>query len=446
MRKWVLCAAVVVLIALFGLIIVASRRLPPASTWIALPDGTSVRVTAVTYGTNHVVGSKLGEFANHLPKGLKETFKRIVGQRALPEQKVTTPTPEFLVWLDRQTNTSGATVPPPVPYTTFLGDGSNFISGPEAYLNNFFIGSHLEALHFYVFPKRDSFLTLNFFYQRSGGGSQLGASLPFVNPFYHDYPQWQPEALPAMKRVGDLEVTLQKIESGHDNSSFQKGNRDGAIEITYGTNRTGGWNYTVMNLILKPLSNPDEVWRIAGLDVLDATGNTAHNSSMSWSGQGASVSFMPSLWPGENAWTVKIELKRSEGFRPDEIFILKNVPLGEVNRTKVLDLTNHLGEVRLVLHSVTRRSSLTNTTSWSSGQMSSFAFKHSTLPDGVQMDLLRVVWDTGKTNNSESWSASVNERDYDFHEIPLTAKTADITFAVQKSRFVEFTVKPELPK
>ena len=42
-------------------------------------------------------------------------------------------------------------------------------------------------------------------------------------------------------------------------------------------------------------------------------------------------------------------------------------------------------------------------------------------------------------------SAWLNERNYSLSRIPLDAKTADFTFAVHQSHFVEFTVHPELP-
>lgn len=445
MRKWGLSIAGLMLIGLAGWVAVAIHRLPSMPAWVTLPDGSSLRIIAVTEGTNHVIGSKLGNSLDHWPGVFQSGAKRVLGQRALPEQKLVSASPEFVLWLDRQTNKTGLLTVSAINYNAFLGDGSNFVSGGEAYLNSFLIGSRLEQLHFPAFPHRDRIVTLNLYQQNAQGFHQLFASLPFTNPFYRDYPQWQSELLPATKRVGDLEVTLNAMETGHDSSVTTSWNKDGSVMTIFGINLAGGGNYTALRLKLKSLVNSNEVWRLTALQISDATGNNAKSSSMSWNSQTQDIAFMPSLWLSETAWKIRLEFKRSEGFHPDELFTLKSMPLGDLNQTTMVLLTTNIAGIPLTFDSILRRSPQTNQ-SWSYSQQSTMTFKHPAIPAGIQMDLLHVMWDTGETNLAEGWSWSDNQHDYHFRKIPLEARTADITFAVQKTRFVEFIVKPELPR
>ncbi len=153
---------------------------------------------------------------------------------------------------------------------------------------------------------------------------------------------------------------------------------------------------------------------------------------------------MPSLWPEESAWKVKLLIKRTAGFKPEELFSFRKVPLGQLGQTNLVGWTTNVEGISITLQSICWRAPFNNT-SWSSSQLSSVKFTHATLPACTQLDLLEMVCDSGKTNHSESWSSSSNERSYSFREIPTNSQTADFFFAIQTSRTVEFTVKPRLP-
>jgi hypothetical protein len=238
---------------------------------------------------------------------------------------------------------------------------------------------------------------------------------------------------------------LERLETGHGNSSSVTYDQHGGRTVEYSTNRSNGENHTVVYLQLRPLVNTNELWQVASVQLADATGNSVPSSSMSWNGGVSSIAFMPSLWPGEPAWKLKVEIKRTEGFRPEEIFSFKNVPLGELGRTNIYDWSTNVAGVTVTLQSIFRQAPITND-SWSDSLMSKVHFSLSSLPAGTQLDLLRMVFDTGKTNQPESWSSGGNNREYSSRGFPADARTVDFTFAIQQSRTVEFTVKPELPK
>jgi hypothetical protein len=447
MKKLILAALTVLLVGIVCWLLLTRQKPQPLPALIKLPDGTSLRILAVTYGTNHVFGTKMARITTRLPVALQDILVDVFGQRAAPAQSITTPTPELLVWLDHRTNSTGATTPGSAYFTALLGDGSNFISGPDVSVNSFLPWSQVEALHFGVFSRRDRQITLNIFHHNSTGGVSLCNRLSFVNPLYRNYPQWQAEPLPATKRTDDVEVSLRAFETGHDNNSSISYRRDGSSLLAGGTNRLDGQNHTSMSLKFRPLTNTNEIWQVAGVEISDATGNSAHNSGMtSWGGNAVGLfSFTPGLWPTEAAWKLKLEIKRSEGFRPEEMFVFKHVPLGALGRTNTIAWATNVAGITVTLQSICRRAPQTND-SWSSSQISDVHFTISQPPAGTQLDLLRMVCDTGITNHSDSWGSSSNERDYYYRDIPLAAQTADFTLAVQQSRTVEFTVKPQLPE
>lgn len=446
-KKRILAALAAALFGLAGGLFLTRQKPQPLSAPITLPDRTSLRVLAVTYGTNHVFGTRTARMAARLPSALQDVLVDILGQRAAPAQVVTTPTPELVLWLDHRTNSAGAATPISAYFTALLSDGSNFISGQEDSLLSFLPwGSRVESLHFSVFPRRDPQMTLNIFYHDTNGGVRICNNLSFANPLYRGFPQWQAEPLPATRRVGDVEVTLLGLETGHDGNSSAGPGRDGRMVVTYGTNRLDGQNHTAVELKLRPVANTNELWQVIGVEFSDATGNRGHNTGMSWAGSdNGSFSFMPGLWPNEAAWKLKLEINRSQGFRPEELFTFQRVPLGALDRTNTIAWTTNVAGVAVTLQYVHRRAPLTNE-AWSSTQLSEVHFTVTTPPTGTQVDLLRMVCDTGKTNHSDASSSSANQRDYCFRDIPLAAQTADFTFAIQQSRTVEFVVKPQLPE
>lgn len=177
---------------------------------------------------------------------------------------------------------------------------------------------------------------------------------------------WKPEPLPATKRAGDVEVTLEKLSTGHSNNTSQRGLPGGRQEIEFGTNIT-----------------------------------------------------------------------------PSETFFFRNVPLGSLDVTNTLAWRTNFGGATITLDYIFRRAPWTNMMSWSSSQLSQAHFSVSGLTNGLHFDLIAARTDNGTNLETGSWSSSDNYRSYDFRTMPLEAKTVDFHFAVQHSRRVEFTVKPE---
>ena len=125
MKKLSLAALIVMLVGLVCWLLLTRQKPQRLPALVTLPDGTSLRILAVTYGTNHVVGTKMARMTARLPLGLQDILIDIFGQRAAPAQTITTPTPEMLLWLDHRTNSTSAKTPGSAYYTALLGDGNN---------------------------------------------------------------------------------------------------------------------------------------------------------------------------------------------------------------------------------------------------------------------------------------------------------------------------------
>jgi hypothetical protein len=429
------------LIVLAGIIVALRQPKPVTSGPLSLPDGSVVRILAVTYGTNHVVGRPLARLVARMPHHVQAALVRLLGKRAALEFSTSTYEPRLIIWLGRTTNNA------PTPtgssyFTAFLSDASGFIAGDHASMYGWW--SNPEQMQFGVVPRRDPVIAVNFFYHSPTGGVTRCGSLPFANPLYGAFPQWRPGPLPATRRVGDVAVTLEKLSTGHDQNTAYHSAQNGRSILEFGTNRVGGQNTTVCFVQLRPLTNTNQTWVVASEEVADATGNKARSTSLGWgSYEQGYFDFEPSLWPSESAWKLRCEIKRARGFDPDETFVFHGIPLGGLDETNQLRCATNFSGVSVTLDHIIRRAPNTNSP-WSSANLSQVQFTTAGLTNGQYLDLLSARTDTGTNLDCGSWSSGGAQRAYSYRNVPLEAKTVDFTFAVQRGRWVEFTVKPEL--
>lgn len=400
-------AAFAALVFLLVVLIVVLRKpvqIPP-SAWLVLPDGSSNRIVAVTYGTNHLIGPAFGRMMAHLPEVVQDELPVLIHRTDMVR-------PALVVWIEHRPIPS---TPPSASWDEAyqrLSDGDGFISGPRNSPAGSFGTLDIGPAVFEAFPRRDPKLTVNFFYRLPSGQVTNCGSLQFPNPLQRAYPEWQPEPLPAKRVTSDFEVTLLGVQARKD---------DTWVDLRMPTPAGG------------------VTWQIVGVECSDATGNSVHDYPMNFSfrgdGRGNDIGFslQSGLWPSEKAWKLKLELARTSGFAPDTLLTFEHVPLGPAGGSSVVGWTTNFAGVILTLDRITR------------GTPSNLKLTNSRLPAGTRLDLLSIAYDQGTTNRCESFSFSDTERDYALSQIPPDAKTADFTFAIHQSRFVEFTVHPEPP-
>jgi hypothetical protein len=400
-----------------------------------------VRILAVTYGTNHVVGRPLARFVARMPAAVQAGLLYLLGKRAALQFSTTTSEPKLIIWLGRATN--NAATPPASSYVTaFLADASGFISGDHASIYGWW--SNPEQMQFGVIPRRDPVIAVNFFYHSPTGGVTRCGTLPFANPLYGNFPQWRPEPVPATRRAGDVAMTLEKVSTGHDQNSSVRADSNDRVSHEFGTNRVDGQNSTVCFIRLQSLIDSNQVWCVAGEEVSDATGNKARNTSLGWgSFEEGYFSFEPGLWPSESAWKLRCEIKRVRGFDSGDTFVFRDIPFGSLGATNVISCATNFSGVSVILDHTIRRAPNTNS-SWSSEELSQVQFTTAGLTNGLHLDLLSARTDRGTNLDCGSWSSGDRQRTYNYRNVPLEAKTVDFTFAVQRGRWVEFTVKPEV--
>lgn len=406
---------------------------------IVLPDGSWAHIEAVTYGTNHLVGPRLAFVADRMPQSIRNLMLRFIGRPAVMRFMTATPTPQLVVWLNR-----GMVVAPFPPgqgsLTSVLGDTNGFTSGRAL---NYPARYALEFPGFTVWPRREREITVSVYHYPATGAVRRCGSIVFPNPLYRSYPQWKPEPLPSVKRAGDLEVALEKLSTGHSQLTEYKRLKGGGHEITFGTNRVDGENYTVCFMRLRPLTNTNEVWQVSHVETSDATGNKIGNNMMSGGCVDGHFTYSPALWPGET-WKLHCELKRTGGFKPEEQFTFRDVPLGGLNVTNRVARTTNCNGLIVTMEHIVRRAPPVDQLDWSRSEVSQVQFTLSGQTNDLHLDLLSAHTGNGTNLASRSWSGTGTNRTYHFREIPTNATTADFTFTVQRSRWVEFTVKPEV--
>jgi hypothetical protein len=430
-----------------GVVLVArspSSRVAAAS--LVLPDGTKVSVVGVSYGTNHVFGGPLARWVARTPPAVQSAMVRLFGSR-VASQTVTTATPMLAVWFYSpiiSTPAPGSLAPGMSGmsrmYAVYAGDTNGFVSGASG--SPFFGYGGLSSSWFSAFPRRDRTMVLHLYQPDSQGKMKACGVIEVSNPVYRSYPQWQPEALPATKRVGDVEATLEQVITGVGNNMSESSLPGGGFAIEFETNREVGQIETACCLHLRPLADTNQAWLVDHVELSDATGNVIRSAGMTWSGDGEVFGFSPGLWTNEAAWKLRCEIKRTKGFAPGELFTFKNVPLGEMNQTNQIGWATNFNGVSVTLDNIIRRQPMTNS-NWSSDQMTEASFHVTGLSNDLHLDLVETRADDGTNVECPSSSTSGDTQKRFLRNVPLEAKTLDFTFAVHQGRWVEFLVKPE---
>ena len=417
---------------------VAQRPAPPASGSIVLPDGSWVHIEAATYGTNHLVGPPLSHVAFRMPQFIRILMTRTFGRRAAMRFTATTSSPKLVLWLNR--GMVAGPFPSSLGYLECVLSDTNGVDSGNAV--PFAARWPLTALEVGVFPRRLREINLSIYrHDATGAVFQLG-NVVFANPAYRRWPEWKPEPLPATKRGGDVEVTLEKIRTGIDESFGQEKVPNGHM-LEFSTNTRDGKSATVCVMRLHPTTNTNETWRVVGVVTSDATGNQVASDQLHHDQKAGYVVFSPALWVSEPAWKLNFEIIRDSGFRREELFTFYNVPLGMLNATNQIGrATNCNGALVTLEQTAWREQPQKNDASTQSSEFE-LHLSLANFTNDLHLDLLSAPTDVGPELTGCLVGDYGTNRVYHFKPPPAGAKSANFTFAVQRSRRVEFLVKPE---
>lgn len=412
---------------------------------IMLTSGVEISVLGVTYGTNHVQPG----FGRLLPGGLRAVLARLLGQPGAGSYRFTTSQPELVVWLAHN-STNSAVLPSSV--RVGLADENGFLSGDYADFTTFFNGSSGTPRRFAVWPRRSRELRIRVFEQGPTFSYHLAGEVRCANPAVSHASAWTAEPLPARGTNGPLVCTLSAVMTGLGMNTTTSAQADGTTRTTFSPPDEDGDNHTALRLAFTDSANPSNDWEIAAIQVADATGNSARNSSLSasfGSGPERNYQFKPALWPTE-PWQIEFLAARRPGslFAPQELVAFTNVPLPASGLTNRYAESALVGATKVRLVEFVRREPLPeDARGWSSGSLSQLKLTVANLPADAKFTLVRATDETGRKLEvpSSSWgNDEPHDAMFSFLRVPVEARSLNLTFAVQAMRRVTFTVQPAL--
>ncbi len=300
-------------------------------------------------------------------------------------------------------------------------------------------GMEIMGIQLNAFPRRERKLELRFMSWGQGGQQLAKGGFVVSNPARESFPRWAAEPLPDTQSDGDLAVTLTHLVSGV--RGFNGGGPgkvpDKAVRASFSMMQNGA-----------AATN----WQPVQIETSDATGNHTVNNSWSSAQENdeAVMIYQWGLWPDEPAWKLRVEMSRTSGFTTNETWTVSDIP---VEAGSEQDLWNYNG-----------RRNRKEVTSFAETTLNGIHLK--ILPvlawadrnrDGHKMGGFRVLADPAPdqfrltldiTNDRgrrvQTMGSSLNNGCYGYRLGDLgNTKTLNVTLALHKSRFVEFTVKPQ---
>jgi hypothetical protein len=306
-------------------------------------------------------------------------------------------------------------------------------------------GMEIMGVQLDAFPRRERKIYLHIMNWGQRGQQIAKGQFVVSNPARSSFPQWTADPLPDTQSDGDLNVTLTRLNCGVH--GFNGGNAlandlmSKAVATAFHTEQKG---VVVTN------------WQPVQIETSDATGNHVFNNSWSNSRDengDATMTYQWGLWPDESAWKLRVEMSRTSGFNDDEMWSVTNVPInpgsqqdlfrdgGRNNRLNSLFAETTLNGIHLKLYSAIQ---FTDQNLGNGEKPGCFIVQTDPeLENGMQMSLVKATDERG--HNIQSWSGNAwsgNRRKFSLQNL-RNAKFLNITIALHKSRFVEFTVKPQ---
>ena len=415
---------------------------------IRLPNGQRYRFAGLSYGTNHTHGPIVARVVGNLPSSVGNFVRKALGNHLGHVASFESAEPTLCFWFDPIVTTNSAT--DNVSFAAMLLDEQGARGGN--YFGCYAAAGQPFCTAFRFVPRRNPALDLCLLdWARIPPKEFARVRLP--SPFFGHFPQWQPESLPAVKMAGDLEVRVEDVTAS-------------ALPPSYATAQVG---FTVA--CKSPPVGTKGSWKLHTARLSDATGNSLllDNDGGYILDYAAGCSFaFPSglLWPHESAYRLELEFKlrvpdeppsvyplpnlAEFGFRPDELVTFKNLPLLPASATNSLWWTNTAGGIQVVVREFMQDrgggNSSIDTRGWPNFDVESSARR-----EGLSIDFVRFTTPTGERLSSHPIGArgsndvrpsQASRRSVAVWSPPSNVTAVDITWVVQKTRRVEFLVKP----
>jgi len=409
-----------------GLAILAAGIVAGAVWWkmrpqiVFLSDGTKLKLVAVTYGKHHrFPGVKTPVRANRRSGALDSTNDTLFVWIEQQHKGNRWPNYQLLAYDQSDTACAG--------YSTMTS--RQLRPGDEM------VGIRLDA-----FPRRAGKFYLRIQEWNPQNGRQtVKNGFVVSNPARGPFPAWYPDSLPDTQSDGDLDVTLNKLVFGvktpwRRNDTAPDDAMNKGVQVAFDVRQNG---QTVTN------------WQPVRIETSDATGNHINGYvNTTYQGGEPMTFYQWGLWPDEPAWKLRVEFSRTSGFNDDELWTVPAIP---VESGKMQDFWNNtarnrknpgfaettLNGVHLKIFPVKQFTDQPP----ESPQQGAFQVQLDPVPDGMQMTLVKVTDDQGRNVRNWRWSWGGNFNAFALRELE-GVKSINVTLALHKSRFVEYTVKP----
>ncbi len=431
------------MLGLIGLILVALVALAvlarPRGRSFTLPDGTVLTLEHVSFGKQHYYDGRRW-WERWLPRlpALWQRTLRIAPSSASPAMTRSTTNETLVLWFHMRWGS--ASNPPPWYEVEVLDENAQVRRGPTWRSGQVLSGiQRIAGIGFDAFPRRSRKIILRY-YERNPAtyGQELKWELPISNPAHGPFAAWPPTPLPATQRDGPLEFTLTRLVAGVDTDNWDRRATNPMKAGTLAAFRISENGRAATN------------WQVVNILSFDATGNVADNQMrLGRREKGESVMvFTGGLWSDEPAWKLRAEFSRDSGFLPEELWTVRGLRTKDVNPspqwitpTNVLSSTN-FGGYTLELRQLFRPGGGASR----SGPVVEANVLVKPDPAEYRLTLVKATNEKGESVRGDAigWGRNGGESKYQFYLKDLgDAQSLDLTFAFHKSRFAEFTVKPE---
>ena len=404
---------------------------------VTFSDDSQVTLLKVDYGKHHV------------PPVVKASAPA-PGTRAPVRRggSFTTTNDTLVLWFRQEYDTSGNQYHGFQYYAYDKAGTACVIDSMTHYGNGGRRGNDVVGVEFAGFPRHQGKFYVRVEENGNGGQEIPDQKFAISNPVRGPFATWTPESLPATRDDDDVSVTLTKLVAGAPNT-YNHNDSDAddainkAVQATLHVERNG-----------KAVSN----WQPVSVTTSDATGNQVRftSSNNNWQNGDDVFTYQYGLWPDEPAWKIRFEFSQQSDFADGELWTLQGIPLQPGRRQDFWNYNNRVARTNAAAVAETDLNGVhlkllspkqfTDASPNSNPQGGFFIQVEPPLPEGTRLTLVKLTDD--QTNDIQHWDNTWNNNpNTTMYQCQMQdvigATNINLTIAVHKSRFVEFTVKPE---
>jgi hypothetical protein len=423
---------------LWGVLAVLVIGVAAATVWwvrrpqvITLSDGSKLTLVAVEYGKKHA------------PPAAKAAPADTAKTPARRSSSFTTTNNTLVLWVRQEYDSQQYHY---FQYftcdragTACVAAGSGPVGGRQV---NAVTGIRLDG-----FPRRQGKFMVRVLENSNGGQELSDQKFVIRNPVRGSFSSWTPVPLPNVQDDGDVSVTLTKLVAGAA-MPFRRYNETAGDAVNRGVQAT---------FQVQRNGQSDTNWEPVAVETSDATGNLVHGAITrnQWSDRADTAEYQYGLWLDEPAWKLNFEFSQKSNFADSELWTMRNLPVTPArqmdfynnrrNATNAVFAAADMDGFRLKVFPAQQ---FTNLPPGMPTQGGLLVQTEPALPAGMRLTIAALTDD--QTNDIASFGPNLvlagagKSMTYSFMLRDLGDAThLNLTLALHKSRFVEFTVKPE---